>query len=259
MNPVESLMLQHVLPHGVTYLLGLLSDKLSAFYTVSRLERFLWKNKSKDPLIVVHGGYDSLKNIKKETGIGERLFTLENPVDNIEVIAFCALVSKWQCVHKQSIEFKSDLEMKKESSCSFLSLGGPDFNIKSFQQVMPNSFQLKWPAKGESISVAGKSFEKFRSSSEYEYAVVMRQTIAQSHSYILCAGLGANGTLWAGKYLATKWKEIHSKISRFSWCPFVRTPDFLVILRFRRSNYLDATICAAFVCKDKVTRELFSL
>lgn len=133
------------------------------------------------------------------------------------------------------------------------------FNIKSYQQVENNVFQLQWPGRGENISVAGKSFNQYHSSKEYEFAVIMRQTISSSHSYILCAGLGANGTKWASHFLANRWKEIHSTVSWFSWVPFVKTPDFLVILKFQRSNYLNPSICAAFIrSKNGEIEELFS-
>ena len=258
MTTFLSWLFQNVVPSVGTLFLGVLLDKLTKIYIASRLERLLWKNKNSEALIVVHGGYNSLKGVKKETGIGERTFTIENPVDNVEVIAFCSLISNWKSIHKKSIDFKSDIEMKNEVSCSFLSLGGPDFNIKSHQQVKPNVFQLQWPGLRENISVAGKSFNQYHSSEEYEFAVIMRQTIPPFHSYILCAGLGASGTKWACQFLADRWKEIHSTVSWFSWCPFTKTPDFLIILKFRRSNHLNASICAAFISKKGKIKELFS-
>lgn len=240
-----------------TFWLGVWGRFLLDCLTKYRLCKLLWQCRGKDALTVVHGGYDDIGPISKNIRpAGTRQFTLRQPTDLVELLPFCEISKCWSPLHHQPISFETDSSLDNVFDKNMLALGGPDYNIKSYDILEKNKFIQVWPRAGEKIVIDQKEMPFVSGRGKDEYGFIMRITSPMQKSWMICAGFGAEGTTGAGCFFAKNWSMMLQIISPFSSLPLVSVPDFLFVIKFLNRNSEEGQIVAVFTEKNNTVSEI---
>jgi len=224
------------------------------------LHKLLWREKNTCDLKVIHGGYADIPTVAKKTRFPPNTsFPLQGPTDEVELISYCELYQEWGKLNGHPIDFVTDIFQGQEMDINMLTLGGPDYNNKTYDIIHhpQNKFITQWPTGGEEIKIDDNAMP-FKSG-QGEYGFIMRITSPEQKSWMVCAGFDALGTKGAGYFFAHQWERMKKITSPLSCIPFVKVPDFLFVIKLdehEEPNYRESHIVAVFTQSKGIVKEI---
>lgn len=181
----------------------------------------------------------------KPEGLPEARFSISRPVSGSELRCVNYLASSIGGLVGTAPSVRSDLDVRRELDCDFVSFGGPNSNLKSADCQSNGSNRLALFDQRLNLFLdRSSSLPLVEFDSGFDYGLILKVRPAQfpKRVWIMCAGIGEWGTSGAAWFLANKWREIRAR---------AKGRPFAVVVRVRESQDQSAEMLS--ITSDCVT------
>lgn len=167
-------------------------------------------------------------------------FSMENPVSGCEVRAINYLSALFGHARLAPPELVGDVGIESKHDLSFIALGGPASNVKTWD-ALENAANTLVKFDGSSFFV-GEKPERLNLPTGYDYGLILKLQPEERNgrTWIVCAGIGEWGTSGAAWYLASEWRRILRMTVKW-WKPLRIPRAFAVIVRVKKNSDDSAT------------------
>jgi len=181
-------------------------------------------------------------------------FSIENPVSGSEVRAINYVSSMFGRAKLSPPELENDKEVDKLHDASFIALGGPGSNNKTWD-ALRNAANTLIDFDGVRL-VNKQSNEEIAHADRYDYGLILRIQPGERNerTWIVCAGISEWGTSGAAWYLAGEWQQIQRKILWWHH-PFAFTKSFAIVVRVESGKDDSAKLVYLITSDGKVVDE----
>ena len=211
-------------------LVAILATVYIRFYKLLKnwwFQRLLGKDSRKKELFSVVYGKLSLPNIYMEDGspishpyvkpprahnqhlIPESAFSIENPISSCEVRGAKYLTSMFAIADGCTPSLVSDLDVDMDLNMSFICLGGPASNYKTYDVINnPANNFIKLEHNGFVTAQTQRPLMSY--DPMYDYGLILKIKPAQfkKRIWVICAGIGEWGTSGSAWFIANKWRSL---------------------------------------------------
>ena len=166
-------------------------------------------------------------------------FSIDNPVSSGEMRGIAYLAELFGKTQSCAPTITPDNDMVSRVDVSFISLGGPNSNLKTEDTLAHSENNLVTMSNTGFVHPGSQQpIASINPNAQYDYGMILRicPTQHQSRTWIVCAGLGEWGTSGASWFFANKWSQL------FWYTLWRRQKKYAALVRVRRGQDESAEI-----------------